>query len=71
MMEKTRRFLVYLAGKTPNPGVAVGIRFLHIEALLQTYYAGVVDFIVDYLKQEGLVAYCHSTSDHRELIHGG
>jgi hypothetical protein len=36
MMEKTRRFLVYLAEKTPNPGVAVGIRFLHIEALLQT-----------------------------------
>jgi hypothetical protein len=54
-VERTRRLLVYLAEKTPNPGVPVGIRFLCIEALLQTHYSGLVDVIIGYLKEEGLV----------------
>jgi hypothetical protein len=49
--------LLYLAENTPNPGLPVGIRFLHIEALLRTHYTGFVDVIIEYLKDEGLVAY--------------
>jgi hypothetical protein len=56
-VEKTRRFLLYLAEKTPNPGMPVEIRSLRIEALLQTNYQGLVDMIVEYLKEEGLVVY--------------
>lgn len=56
-MERTRRLLLYLAENTPNPGVPVEIRSLRIEALLQTSYKGLVDMIIDYLKEEGLVVY--------------
>lgn len=56
-VEQTHRFLLYLAEKTPNPGIPVEIRSLGIEALLQTHYPGLVDMIVKYLNDEGLIVY--------------
>jgi hypothetical protein len=56
-VERTRRLLLYLAEKTPNPGMPVDIRSLRIEALLQTHYSGLVDLIVEHLREEGLVGY--------------